>query len=320
MRIAGIIVNYRTPELTLQVTTSLREEMRAFAPFRIYVVDNASGDDSIPMFRDASTRDAWANEVELIAAPRNGGFGYGINQAVRRGLALPEPPDYFYVLNSDAFVDRGSLTRLVAFMDSHPDAGLAGSHIHGPDGKTQVAAFRFPSILSELESSANFAPITQALRKHVVSLPVPDQDCEVDWISGTSMLIRRETFDRAGFFDEGFFLYFEEIDFCRTARKAGFKSYFVADAPITHIGAVSTGMIDETRRMPSYWFDSRYRYFRKHHGAMYATACDLTRAAGMLVWHAKERALRRPGQTRPNMLHDLLAASWNNLRRSAFGT
>jgi len=319
MRIAGIIVNYRTPELTLEVTTSLRKEMKTLAPFRIYVVDNASGDSSIPLFKAAAARDAWGDEVELVEAPRNGGFGYGINQAVRRGLALPEPPDYFYVLNSDAFVDPGSLGRLVSFMEGHSDAGLAGSHIHGTDGKTQVAAFRFPTILSEFESSANFGPITQALRKHVVSLPVPERDCEVDWISGTSMLIRRETFDKAGFFDEGFFLYFEEIDFCLTARKAGFKSYFVADAPITHIGAVSTGMIDETRRMPSYWFDSRFRYFRKHHGAIYATACDLTRAAGMLAWYAKEKALRRPGKTRPKMLRDLLAASWKNLRRASLG-
>jgi len=319
MRIAAIIVNYRTPELTLEVVRSLRKEMSRLAPFRIYLVDNASGDNSIPLFKAAAEHDGWGAEVELVEAPRNGGFGYGINQAVRRGLALEGPPSYFYVLNSDAFVDPGSLDRLVAFLDSHADAGLAGSHIHGTDGKTQVAAFRFPSLLSEFESSANVGLVTRLLRKHVVSLPAPEADCEVDWISGTSMLIRRETFERAGFFDEGFFLYFEEIDFCLTARKAGFKSYFVAHAPITHIGAVSTGMVDETRRMPAYWFDSRYRYFRKHHGALYATACDLTRAAGMMIWYAKEKALRRPSKSRPKMVRDLVAASWRNLRKSGLG-
>jgi N-acetylglucosaminyl-diphospho-decaprenol L-rhamnosyltransferase len=223
------------------------------------------------------------------------------------------------VLNSDAFVGPGSLDRLVGFMDAHPDAGLAGSHIRGTDGETQVAAFRFPSLLGEFESSANLGPVTQLLRNHVVSLPVPESDREVDWISGTSMLIRREVFETAGFFDEEYFLYYEEIDFCRTARNAGFKSYFVANAPITHVGAASTGLIDETRRMPAYWFDSRYRYFRKHHGVVYATACDLTRIAGTLVWHAKERALLRPSKGRPNMLRDLLAASWKNLRRSSLG-
>jgi hypothetical protein len=69
-----------------------------------------------------------------------------------------------------------------------------------------------------------------------------------------------------------------------------------------------------------YWFDSRYRCFRKHHGAIYATACELARAAGLLLWYGKERALGRPGKTRPKMLRDLLAASWKNLRQAALGT
>jgi GT2 family glycosyltransferase len=312
MRVAGIIVNYRTAELTVQVVHALRAEMTSLAPFCIYLVDNASGDDSIPRFKEASAKDGWQSEVEIIEAPRNGGFGYGINQAVRRALSLPDPPDYFYVLNSDAFADPGSLARLVAFLDDHPSAGLAGSHIHGPDGKTQVACFRFPSLWSELEDSASFGVLTQLLRRHVVSLPLPTSDCEVDWISGSSMLIRRSTFEKSGLFDEGYFLYFEEVDFCRSARAAGFKSYFVADAPITHIGAVSTGFTDQTRRMPSYWFDSRSRYFRKHHGEAYAAACDVARVLGLLVWHAKERALGRPAKTRPSLMRDLILASWKN--------
>ena len=319
MNIAGIVVNYRTPELTLQVVSSLRAEMKSLAPFCIYLVDNASGDNSVPLFKEAMERDRWQGEVELIAAPRNGGFGYGINQAVRRALALEAPPDCFYILNSDAFADPGSLARMVAFLAGHPEAGLAGSHIRGTDGTTQVSRFRFPSLWSELEASARVGLLTRLLHSHVVSLPLPTSDCEVDWISGTSMLIRRSTFEGSGLFDEGYFLYYEEIDFCRSASKAGFKSYFVADAPITHIGAVSTGMVDETRPMPSYWFDSRHRYFRKHHGMAYATACDVARTLGLLIWQTKERALGRPGKGRPRMVRDLLAASWKNflsLRRA----
>lgn len=319
MRIAGIVINYRTPDLTIQAVNALREEMRAVAPFCIYLVDCASGDDSVPLFKQAAQRDGWQGEVVLVEAPRNGGFGYGINQAVRRALALTNPPAYFYILNSDAFADRGSLARLVAFLDSHPEWGLAGSHIRGTDGKSQVAAFRFPSVFSELESSARLGLLTHVLRKYVVSLPVPQTDCEVDWISGTSMLVRRSTFEQTGLFDEGFFLYFEEIDFCHSARKAGIKACFVANAPITHLGGASTGMTDTTRRMPAYWFDSRYRYFRKHHGVVYATGCDLARAFGMVIWYAKERALGRPRTGRPHLLRDLLSASWKNLRKTQMG-
>ena len=73
-------------------------------------------------------------------------------------------------------------------------------------------------------------------------------------------------------------------------------------------------MMDETRPMPGYWFDSRHRYFRKHHGATYAAACDVARVLGMLAWRAKERALSRPGKWRPGMLRDLCLASWRHLR------
>jgi N-acetylglucosaminyl-diphospho-decaprenol L-rhamnosyltransferase len=319
MLIAGIIINYRTPDLTIQAVNALRDEARTLVPFCIYLVDCASGDDSVLLFRQAAQRDGWEDEVVLMEAPRNGGFGYGINQAVRRALALTTPPSYFYILNSDAFADPGSLARLVAFLDGHPECGLAGSHIRGTDGKSQAAAFRFPSMLSELESSARLGLLTQLLRKYVVALPEPQTDCEVDWISGTSMLIRRSTFEQAGLFDENFFLYFEEIDFCHSARKVGIKACFVADAPITHLGGVSTGMTDTTRRMPAYWFDSRYRYFRKHHGMAYATGCDLARALGMVIGYAKERALGRPKADRPHLFRDFLSASWKNFRKPKTG-
>ena len=314
MLIAGIIINYRTAELTCKAVASLRAEWRAREPFLIYLVDNASGDDSVPAFKQAIEREGWRDEVVLIEAPRNGGFGYGINLAVRRALEAKEPPDYFYVLNPDALVEPGSLSRLVAFLDHHPEAGLAGSHIRGTDGQTQVAAFRFPSLWGEIENAAGMRLVTRLLGKHAISLPPPPADCEVDWISGTSVLIRRSTFDIVGFFDEDFFLYFEEVDFCRRARDAGLKTCFVANAPITHIGAASTGMMDETRPMPAYWFDSRYRYYRKHHGAAYASACDVGRVLGMLAWHAKERVLGRPGKWRPHLLRDFCAAGWKNLR------
>jgi len=313
MRVAGIIVNYRTPELTCKAVASLLTEWSARERFPIYLVDNASPDDSVTALNQAIAREGWQDSVVLIEAPTNGGFGYGINLAVRHTLAAGQKPDYYYILNPDALVEPGSLSRLVAFLDGHPQAGLAGSHIRGTDGNTQVAAFRFPSLLGELENAAGMGFVTRLLGKYAVSLPPPTVDRAVDWISGTSMLIRRAVFESVGFFDEEFFLYFEEVDFCRRAREAGIESWFVADAPITHIGAASTGMMDETRPMPSYWFHSRLRYLRKHHGIAYAAGCDLARVLGMLAWRTKERALGRPGKWRPHLLRDFCAAGWKSL-------
>jgi hypothetical protein len=311
MTVAGVIVNYRTAELSLEAVASLLAELRPLPGSRVYLVDNASPDDSLATFECA--REAWQDKVVLIAAPRNGGFGYGINLAVRQALAGQQPPDYFYVLNPDAQVEPGSLARLLAFAERHPQVGLAGSHIRDSDGQTQVAAFRFPSLLGELEGAANVGLLSRLLARHVVSLPLPEADCQVDWISGTSMLIRRSTFEAVGSFDEEFFLYFEEVDFCRRAKRAGLPSWFVAGAPVTHIGAVATGMGDETRPMPGYWYESRHRYFRKHHGKAYTVLCDAARVLGTLVFQANQRARGRPGNPRPHLLRDLCATSWRHL-------
>ncbi len=312
MSLLGIIVNYRTPTLTLKAIRSLVGEMQAVPGGRIVVVDNASEDDSVAILTAAVERRGWQQHVAVQAAPRNGGFGYGINLAVQAALEAEQPPDYFYMLNPDAEVEPGSLARMVEFAEAHPTAGLIGNHIRS--GESQVAAFRFPSLLGEIENAISLGLLTRILDRHTVSLGVPDTDCEVDWISGTSMLIRRSTFERIGLFDESFFLYFEEVDFCRRAKSAGIEAWFVAGAPVTHIGGVSTGIKDEARPMPRYWFDSRHRYFRKHHGPGYAIACDVARLCGTLVWRLKERALGRSGQWRPRWVHDLAVATWRGLR------
>jgi N-acetylglucosaminyl-diphospho-decaprenol L-rhamnosyltransferase len=313
MKVAAAVVNYRTPELAAQCVTRLLGQLRPFGSCRVYLVDNASGDNSLEHFRRVSERETWGERVAVIAAPKNGGYGYGINLALHQAQAQADPPDYLYVINSDAFLDDGSLERLVGFMDAHLSAGIAGSRIHGPDGVTQVAAFRFPSVLGELEQASRLGLATRLLRTRRIAMPEPTASCEVDWVSGSSMLIRRQVFEHIGAFDEGFFLYFEETDFCRSARRAGWKVCYVADAPVTHLGSVSTGLGDSSRRMPRYWFDSRHRYLVKHHGRGYAALCDGAFVAGTTLWRIKQRLLRRDSADRPRLLRDMLASTVRDL-------
>jgi GT2 family glycosyltransferase/serine acetyltransferase len=313
MRLAGVLVNYRTAEMTARAADALLSELAGLGSYAVYVVDNDSGDGSLDTLRQQAEARGWGERVTIVAAPRNGGYGYGINVAVQQALGSADPPEYVYVINSDAFPDRGSIGRLVAFMDAHPEAGIAGSHVHGPDGTSQGAAFRFPSVWSELETTAGIGLLSRVLARHIVSVPAPSAHREIDWIPGTSMLIRRTAIERAGLFDEAFFLYFEEVDFCRRLAYAGFKCFYVADAPITHIGCVSTGMLDTERRMPRYWFESRHLYFLKHHGRAYAAAADLAWLTGYAAWKAKNRLLKRSTPDRPRMFRDFLAASLRNL-------
>jgi serine O-acetyltransferase len=127
------------------------------------------------------------------------------------------------------------------------------------------------------------------------------------------MLLRRKAVEAVGLFDEAFFLYFEEIDYAKRLRRAGWKCSFVADAPVTHIGCVSTGMLDYDKRMPRYWFDSRHRYFMKHHGRTYAAASDATWIVGQVVGMTKRRLFGPALPQRPRLLIDFIAASARTL-------
>lgn len=303
--------------MTARAADALLPELAAAGSGHVYIVDNDSRDGSLETLHRHAEKRGWGERVSVLAAPRNGGYGYGINLAIERALASGDPPEYIYVINSDAFADEGSIARLVAFMDAHPEAGIAGSHIHGPDGTSQGAAFRFPSVWSELESTAGLGALSRLLSRHIVSVPAPSEHRRIDWIPGTSMLIRRAALDQVGLFDEDFFLYYEETDFCRRLLAAGWQCFYVADAPITHIGCVSTGMLDQQRPMPRYWFDSRHRYFLKHHGRAYAAACDLAWLGGYAVWKTKNGVLKRAVSDRPHMFRDFLKASVRDLLTAA---
>jgi GT2 family glycosyltransferase/serine acetyltransferase len=306
MRVLGVMINYRTAELTARAADALLAEFDAIGDCHLVVIDNDSQDGSLEQLTAEHGRRGWGSRASVVASGHNYGYGYGINVAVKHALAVGAAPDYVYVLNSDAFADPGSLRRMLAYMDAHPEVGLAGNDVCTPEGAIGGAAFRFPTAWSELAQNAELGVIAFALKNQMVSLGTSGEDRKVDWVPGTSMLIRREVFERVGYFDEGFFLYFEEVDFCKRVRDAGYDVAFVADAPVTHIGSVSTGMEDMSRRMPDYWFESRHRYFRKHHGRAYAAATDAAWLLGKAALHAKKALTGRGSAQRPSIVRDFV--------------
>ncbi|HXJ23291.1 MAG TPA: glycosyltransferase family 2 protein [Polyangia bacterium] len=304
MDVAAIIVNYRTARATIDAVRSLRQDLDKLTDPLIVVVDNDSQDGSLTELQAAFSGSEWSSLVSVIGSGHNGGFGSGVNFGIRHVLESRAAPRYFYVLNPDAVIDPGALNHLVAFMSEHPDAGLLGNLIRDHDSDI-IKAFRFPSILSELESGASLGLLSRLLGRYTVPLTL-HESAPVDWVSGVSMLFRSEVFSTAGFFDEDFFLYFEEIDLARRLHHAGWKVYFVAGAAVQHIGGLSTGIKRENRRTPGYWFDSRRRYYVKHHGRMYAAACDVAWLFGHAVFRAKNRLLRRSDTRHRKAGRDLL--------------
>ncbi|WP_017999634.1 glycosyltransferase family 2 protein [Paracoccus sp. N5] len=272
-----VVLNWRTPEMSLQAAESAMREMQGLEG-GVTIVDNDSGDGSFEALQAGVAARGWpADRVAVVQSGWNGGYGAGNNHGIRQGLPDGRRPDLVYLLNSDAIAQPGAIRALVDYLGAHPEAGIACSRLRGTDDVPHSTAFRFPSAAAEFESESRTGPISRLLRRKIVALPQPETSGRVDWSAGASMMIRMDVLDRIGLFDEGFFLYYEETDLCRRAALAGWQTHYVVESLVLHIGSVSTGM-KEWKRAPDYWYDSRRRYFEKHHGrsgALWATIAHL---------------------------------------------
>src|SRR4029079_12786134 len=137
---------------------------------------------------------------------KNGGFSYGNNAVIGPALKAEHPPQYIYLLNPDTVVLPDALKELVKFLDEHPEVGIAGGRAINPDGTVRNSMFRFHTVLSEFEGSIRVGVVTKILQKHVVANPPPDEPTRADWVSGASMMVRREVFEKVGLLDEGYFM------------------------------------------------------------------------------------------------------------------
>ncbi|MEM9177967.1 MAG: glycosyltransferase family 2 protein [Myxococcota bacterium] len=306
MKFLAVVVNYKTPDMTLDSVESLLREIPAGCTHRVVVVDNDSQDGSFEHLRDAVRERGWKDRVEVCASGWNGGFAWGVNFGAQEALRSDDPPEYVYLLNSDAFPDEGAIDRLLGYLDAHPEVGIAGSYIHGVDGDPHTTAFRFPSVWSEFEAAIGIGVISKLLADRLVAPPLPTGNTRVDWLAGASMLIRREVFADLGGFDDGFFLYYEETDFCLRAARRGWPTAYVRDSSVTHIGSVSTGYQDLSRPTPTYWYASRARYFAKNHGRTTLWLANTVYVLGGLVRRLRTTLTRKQSHEPKRHMRDLL--------------
>jgi hypothetical protein len=281
------------------------------------IVDNDSQDGSFEALSQAVVDRGWntgPTAMRVIQSGHNGGFGAGNNVGIRTGLPGGERPDYIYVLNSDAFPAPGAITALLRQLESHPETGFAGSHIHGPDGAPHHTAFRFPSVAGEFEQAARLGPISRALRHAIVAPPLPVRTGRVDWLAGASLMMRQSVLDQIGLFDEAFFLYFEETELCLRAARAGWPTDYVVESRVAHIGSVSTGM-KTWARVPRFWLDSRMYYYTKTRGPGYAAAATLAHLGGGVIWRARAFLTRRDVIDPPYFLADMARHALTQLVR-----
>lgn len=315
-----VIVNYRTPELSIDCLRSLRDEVQGSPGLRVTVVDNASADGSADRIAAAIEGEGWG-WATLVRSPVNGGFAAGNNRAIAAALDAQGPPDLFWLLNPDTRVQPGAAAALASFMRAHPRCGVAGSALLEEDGRAWPFAFRFPSVLGEVERGARLAPVSRLLARHATIRRMGAVVERVDWVSGASCVIRRAVIEEVGRFDEDYFLYFEETDFCLRARRAGWECWYVPQAAVLHIAGRATGVTgkqERPSRLPRYWFESRRRYFEKNHGRAYAILTDLAWAGAHLTWLVRAAFRRRPtaGDDPPALLRDFVRNSSMMPRRT----
>jgi hypothetical protein len=309
-----VIVNYRTADLVVDCLCSLAPQLDDLGGGRVVIADNASGDGSAGKIAAAIEAADWTSWAAVLPLPKNGGFAYGNNAGIRAALGAASPPDHVLLLNPDTVVRPGALHALVAFMEAHPEAGIAGSLIENPSGSVDRSAHRIPSPLGELESTARLGTLSRLLHRYSVSPPLRNEVHACDWVSGASMLIRRPVLEQVGLLDEGYFLYFEEVDFCCRARNAGWQVWYVPESRVLHLEGASTGIRAAAQRRPAYWYASRRRFFVKHHGIFGLLAADLLWTLGRLLFLVRAGFGLTRQETNGDPQRFMLDLLWGDLR------
>lgn len=292
--------------LTVECLRSLEK-----ADVNVIVVDNDSQDGSFEKISASIVSEGWSDWVSVKASGHNGGFAYGNNIAIREFLSLDQEPEYIYLLNPDTLVRKGAVSQLVQFMQSHSTVGITGSQIEDESGQALQSAFKFHTWQSEMNKGFSLGLLTKLLRRWVNEQAIPECPVKTDWVSGASMMIRREVFEQTGLLDAAYFMYFEETDFCFQASKKGWECWYVPASRVMHLVGQSTGISNKKmqKRMPAYWFESRRRYFLKNYGVLHALAADISWLTGFASWKLRNLVQRKEDNNPPDLFKDFLFSS-----------
>lgn len=288
--LAVVILNYRTAPLVVDCLRSLAGQLRPGAE-RAVVVDNDSGDGSAESIAAAIRAEGWNDWAELVESGANRGFSAGNNAGIQAADA-----EAYLLLNSDAFVRPGAIAEFRAALAAEPDVDMFAPRLEWPDGRPQRSVFRFHSARSEFERSAGTGFVSRLFAGRVVAPPVTGERVAFEWASFAAILIRRRVFERIGMLDEGYFLYFEDVDFCRRAALAGCRTLHWPEARVVHLRGASGPVkerIARRERPPGYYFASRSRYFGKFHGRLGLWTANLAWLLGRCISWPRELFTRK---------------------------
>lgn len=258
---------------------------------RVVVVDNQSQDGSVAALHDWIVAHDGRDVIRLVEAEENGGFAAGNNIGIRAVNA-----NYYLLLNSDTIVRSGAISILLHTAEEHPDAGIVSPRLEWPDGTPQESCFRYLSPMSEFIDAAQTGPIRTALNRFNVPLPVSNEIVHPQWTSFACALVRRDLINDIGFMDEKFFMYFEDVEFCRRVRNAGWAIINNPNARVVHLRGGSSPVKRkalERKRLPHYYYASRTRYFYLAYGWLGLTLANILWSLGRCVAKCREKLEHR---------------------------
>lgn len=258
-----VIVNYNTRDLLRACLRTVYASRGDFT-FEVCVVDNGSTDGSGEMV------DAEFPQVRRILNPDNRGYPAANNQGLRL-LGFPDgadAPRYALLLNPDTELPPDALAKMMAFLDAHPEAGVAGPKLVRQDGSLDLACRRsFPSpevSFYRFSGLARLFPRSRRFGRYNLTYLDPDQMAEVDAVVGAFMMVRREAIAQVGLLDEGFFMYGEDLDWCYRIKAAGWKVYYNPEVTVLHIKRAASTR--NPRAQVEFWRAMEY-FYRKHYAA-----------------------------------------------------
>ncbi len=307
MQLLIVILNYNGFSLTADCLESLEPELKALPDVHVGLCDNGSDPAEADRLGALVKERGWTNFITYTRLVPNCGFCGGNNAVIRPALAGSDPPKFVLLLNNDTIVRPGAIQTQLEFMKSRPDVGITGSRLEDPDGTPQISTFRFANALSEFDRGLRVGFVSKLLSRYVMWQPVTDEQVPADWVAGASMMIRREVLDAIGLLDEGYYTYFDDIDYCFVARKHGWPTWYVPQSRIVHLVGKTTRVTDRSvgnPRTPEYYYAARRRFFTKNLHPLHAAACDLAFAVGNSLHQIRCFVTRRPTEFPSHLLRD----------------
>jgi N-acetylglucosaminyl-diphospho-decaprenol L-rhamnosyltransferase len=267
-----VIVNWNVCDLLRRCLASLRSGCAHLSPAlsaEVIVVDCASSDGSPDM---VGREFPW---VRLLSSDQNLGYARGTNLGAGEATGR-----YLLMLNPDTEVAGEALGAMVRYLDEHPGVGAVGPQLRYPDGSLQSSRRRFPTLATAFFESTllqQWFPGNSIAQRYYMADRPADVAQAVDWLVGAAWMVRREAWGQAGPLDEGFFMYFEELDWCRRCRMAGWEIHYVPAAKVVHHEGKSSEQVVAARTIR--FQRSKIHYFEKYYGAGWARAIRL-----FLLW------------------------------------